>query len=195
MGSPNQEKMSRLQVMCYYLSIFDIFFYFGTIIVSVAVEHSVTELRPMKLQFNDNGTLSFSLSEKNELMAIWDYLYSRHYSSSSVYNAVYMSLVVIAVTYLIIEVWLCCLLIRGAKERSVLFCKKWFWWRIAIMVLTVVVAASDLYQMQYTLTLLIFIPLNVFRMAFIVLVLHLIGEYTGERGGGVGVDKMYSITV
>lgn len=172
------------------------------------------------------------------------------FAASTLYNAVYMSLVVIAVTYLIVEVWLCCVLIRGATEvspnstlsfllhfkkaqemnlqnfkfifiqnhekrrwhsakliitklpsflhwrtlnkklfslfhfmqRSLAHCKQWFWWRVALMLLTATVAGVELaVHLQTTFTLLIFIPLNIFRMSLLALVLQLIRQYQREK--------------
>lgn len=180
--SYHPQGMSKLQKITHFMAVFDILFFFATIIASVSIENAVSELRPIQLDVNENGSVSFSYSNKDELRAVWDYLYIQHYESDTLYNAVYMVLVVLVVTYFIIEVWLLCVLIRGSTERSLAHCKKWFWWRMSLILMTLMVAATDLYKMQYTFTLLLFVPLCLYRILLVVVVLHLIAEYTGERG-------------
>jgi len=171
----NGQLLTGLQRTCFWLAIIDVLFYFSTIISCVVIEHVVSNKRPIKFEIQETGitiTEPVRLPYGNDdLMALWDYLSTEHYTSAWLYNVVYFIVLTILVSYLILEIWLCCALIRGATERSLGHCQRWFWWRFAVILATIAVGASDIYQMQFTYSLLLWVPLTLFRI-FAIMIVH-----------------------
>jgi len=86
---------------------------------------------------------------------------------------VYMSLMVLLMGYFILEVWLCCVLVRAANEKRPQFCTKWLVWRIGLLLITLALTAINLAQMQYTVSDVLVQPLNALRLYSIFAVFQL----------------------
>ncbi|CAL8124079.1 unnamed protein product [Orchesella dallaii] len=116
----NGQLMTGTQRVCFWIALLDVLFYFLTVIGCVIVENIVSNKRPVKFEIRETGITIVEPVQlpygKDDLMAIWDYLATEHYTSAWLYNAVYLAALTVLVGYLILEIWLCCALIRGATE-------------------------------------------------------------------------------
>jgi len=86
---------------------------------------------------------------------------------------VYMSLMILLMGYFILEVWLCCVLVRAANEKRPQFCTKWLVWRIGLFLITLALTGINLAQMQYTVSDIVVQPLNALRLYSIFAVFQL----------------------
>ncbi|OXA55279.1 uncharacterized protein LOC110848813 [Folsomia candida] len=169
------------------IAIIDIVLFFITLAVSVGLEWSLFNSIPMRLVLFDDGVTSAETYEETSIMddkekhmvgkAVWIHV-SHAIKSLSEYNhtmgySLYMGLLIFMMGYFILEVWLCCILIRAASERRPEFCRKWIILRTILLIITLAFTGINLAQMQYTVTDIVAVPLNLLRIYSIFVVIQL----------------------
>lgn len=182
-----------------WVAIIDIILFFVTIVLAIGLEWSLFDSTPMRLPslFDDETSQEHEHFEESAIMeassrsskgqdqmghgmvgkAIWviitDAIQSAREINMGLGYLFYMSFLIAMMSYFILEIWLCCILIRIATENRVQFCTKWFVGRSLVLIATLAMTGINLLQMQYTITDIIFQPLNLFRLYSIFVVIQL----------------------
>jgi len=171
------------------IAIIDIVLFFMTVVVAVGLEWSLFNSVPLRVRLFDDGTGSAEDYQETTIMndkpgekhmvgkAIWIHVsnaiqHTREYNGTLGY-LMYMGILVAITVYFILEIWLCCILIRAATEKRVQFCKKWLLFRIPMLIFTLTCTGINLAQNQYTVTDVVAQPLNLVRIYSIFVVFQL----------------------
>jgi len=167
------------------IAIIDIVLFFITLAVSVGLEWSLFNSIPMRLVLFDDGVTSAEtydeetpiMNDKEVGKAVWIHV-SHAIKSLSEYNStmgysLYMGILILMMGYFILEIWLCCILIRAATERRPEFCKKWLILRSIIIICTLALTGINVVQMQYNVFDIVALPLMVLRIYSIFVVIQL----------------------
>jgi len=153
----------------------------GGLVLNTSASSEITDFGAISMQASNpresvkGGSHNFHFVDEGK--AVW--IHVSHFvkrvseKSTGLGYFVYMSLMVLLMAYFILEVWLCCVLVRAANEKRPAFCTKWLVWRIGLLLITLALTAINLAQMQYTVSDILVQPLNALRLYSIFAVFQL----------------------
>lgn len=159
------------------LAIIDIVLYFLTLVVSIALEWSYFQSIPISIQFLfvDPEVTATAQPPAEIGKAPWAHIGYLLKAGNDIHGGLgfllYILLLLFIMGFLILEIWLCCVLIRATTEKRPEFCSKWISWRLSLLMLTYIVILTDVAQMQITATDLLIQPLNILRL-YSILAVH-----------------------